>query len=90
MKDGQEVTVEFYGMARQNAGRALMTASGRTLAEVLQAVARECPALRELVQNGEIDRHYLISIDGREFLTDPTKTIASGTRILILGADVGG
>jgi hypothetical protein len=85
------VTIEFFGMARQQAGCVEMTTRGRTLAEVLAAVQVACPALNGLVEyDGQINRQFLVSIDAGEFLTDSGRALESGERVLILGADVGG
>jgi molybdopterin converting factor small subunit len=85
------VTVEFFGMARQKAERSEITVQGRTLAEVLASVQRAFPALGGLLQEcGQINNQYLVSIDGREFLTELGRVVERGNRIVILGADVGG
>jgi molybdopterin converting factor small subunit len=85
------VTVEFYGMPRQRAGRAELTVAAATVAEVLAAVARACPRLADLVrEDGRLAPHYLLSLDGREFVADPRQALRPGERLLLLSADAGG
>ncbi len=86
-----EVTVEFYGIPRQRAGRAELTVQAGTLAEVLAAVERACPGLARLLQaDGRLAPHYLLSMDGQRFVTDPGRQLRPGDRLLLLSADVGG
>ena len=42
------VTVEFYGVPRQRAGRSELAVAARTVAELLEAVERACPGLAGL------------------------------------------
>jgi hypothetical protein len=84
------VTVEFYGIPRQRAGRAELAVAAGTLAEVLAAMERACPGLAGLVQNGRVSPHYLLSLDGRRFVTDLRQRLEAGERLLVLSADAGG
>lgn len=85
------VTIEFLGMARHRAGRPELRASGRTVADLLRAVAAECPNLGGLLTTGgTLSRHYLISFDGESFVDNPDEMVPPGCRVLILGAEAGG
>jgi len=89
--DEPAVTVEFLGMARHRAGRSELCAAGRTVADLLESVVRQCPSLAGLVSGtGELSRHYLISLDGERFVDDAAEPVPPGCRLLILGADPGG
>jgi len=89
--DSVEVTVEFYGIPRQRAGRADLTVQARTLDDLLSAVERACPGLAGLVcSDGRLAPQYLLSVDGREFATDLERQFKAGERVLLLSADAGG
>jgi molybdopterin converting factor small subunit len=86
-----EVTVEFYGIPRQRAGRAELTVAAQTVADALTAVEAACPGLAGLVRNdGKLSTHYLLSLDGREFAADEGQPLKQGQRLLLLSADAGG
>lgn len=85
------VTVEFYGMPRQRAGRAELTVVASTVAELLEAVERACPGLVGLRRpDGRLAAHYLLSVEGRQFVTDLRQELRPGDRVLLLSADAGG
>ncbi len=85
------VTVEFYGVPRLRAGRAELAVAAGTVAEVLAAVEQSCPGLVGLVgPGGRVDPHYLLSLDGRRFVTDWQESLEAGERLLLLSADAGG
>jgi molybdopterin converting factor small subunit len=85
------VTVEFFGIPRQRAGRAELVVQGESIAEVLAAVRQACPHLADLVaKDGRLAAHYLLSIDGIDFVADLRQRLAPDTRILLLSADAGG
>jgi hypothetical protein len=89
--EGGEVMVEFFGVPRHRVGRAELAVAAGTLAEVLAAVERACPALRGLLrEGGHVAPHYLVSIDGERFLTDLGRRVPPGGRVLLLSADAGG
>jgi hypothetical protein len=88
---GSLVTVEFYGVPRQRAGRAEMPIMAGTVAELLAVVERDCPGLAGLRRSdGRLAAHYLLSIDGRQFVTDMGQVLRPGDRVLLLSADAGG
>jgi hypothetical protein len=91
MGESGRVTVEFYGVPRLRAGRAELLVPAGPVAEVLAAVERSCPGLAGLVRPGErLDPHYLLSLDGRRFVTDWQEPLLPGERVLLLSADAGG
>ncbi len=86
-----QVTVEFYGIPRQRAGRAEVVVSAGTLAEVLAEVERACPSLGSVTQsNGRMASSYLLSVGGQQFVSDLTQPVRTGERLLLLSADAGG
>jgi molybdopterin converting factor small subunit len=87
----ETVTVEFYGIPRQRAGRAEVCVSAHTVAELLDAVEAACPGLGTLRRaDGQLVPHYLLSREGRVFLADPRLELSAGERLLLLSADAGG
>jgi molybdopterin converting factor small subunit len=85
------VTVEFFGMARQRTGRRELTVSAATAGEAVAALLEACPELRGLRgPDGRLAPHYLLSLDGRQFLTDLDHPLRGGERLLLLSADAGG
>jgi len=90
MIDTPTVTVEFYGMPRQRAGRTEITLQARTLGELLLAVQTACPDLTLLEADGRIVPHIRVSLGGQRFLTDTAEELLPGERVLILSADAGG
>jgi hypothetical protein len=86
-----QVTIEFYGIPRQRAGRAELGVTAATVADALAAVAAACPGLRALrTTDGRLAPHYLLSLDGERFLTEPGESLPPGSRLLLLSADAGG
>jgi hypothetical protein len=85
------VTIEFFGIPRQRAGRAELVAPAGTVAELLAEVRHACPGLANLTQaDGRLAPHYLLSIDGQRFVTDLQESLRPGGRLLVLSADAGG
>lgn len=85
------VTIEFFGIPRQRAGRAELAVPADTVATLLECVERFCPGLHGLRQaDGRLAPHYLLSIDGQEFVTDLHQKLRPGERLLLLSADAGG
>jgi hypothetical protein len=86
-----EVTVEFYGVPRQRAGRAELVVDADTAAAALARVAAACPDLGTLVTpTGRLAPLYLLSVDGERFVADLAEPLPAGTRLLLLSADAGG
>jgi hypothetical protein len=89
--DAGLVTVEFYGMPRQRAGRAELRVPAGTVADALAAVETACPELAGLRQaSGRLSAHYLLSLNGERFIKDFRQTLQPGDCLLLLSADAGG
>lgn len=85
------ITVEFYGLPRQRAGRAEFTTAARTVNDALAAVRTACPGLSGLfLLDGRLNPHYLVSLNGERFVTDLSESLAPDARLLLLGTDAGG
>jgi len=85
------VTVEFYGVPRLRAGRAELALQAATVGEALRAVVSTCPRLGDLIgREGRLAGHYLLSLDGRRFVTELGQPLQKGDRLLVLSADSGG
>jgi hypothetical protein len=91
MAGQDEVTVEFFGVPRLRAGRAEVGVPPGTVAGVLSAVGRACPGLAGVLRpDGRMSPYYLLSLDGRTFLSDLEQEVRAGDRLLLLSADAGG
>ena len=85
------IVVEFFGVPRARAGCAELELPAGTVAETLVRVETVCPGLKGLRRpDGRLAAHYLLSLDGRAFLTDLNQQLSPGDRVLILSADAGG
>lgn len=85
------VTVEFFGIPRQRAGRAELLVANGTIRETLLAIEQACPKLHGiLLPDDRVSPQYLLSINGREFVSDMQKTLDPGDHFLLLSADAGG
>jgi molybdopterin converting factor small subunit len=86
-----DVVVEFFGVPRLKAGRPTLHVAAGSAADVLLAVEQACPGLTDLIRaDGRLTPHYLLSVDGREFLTSLDRRLRPGDRLVILSADAGG
>jgi len=85
-----EVTIEFYGIPRQRAGRTEVTVAATTVAEALAAVEAACPGLRGMLMDGRLTQHYRLALDGGRFVIDLNRDLPDGARLLLLSADAGG
>ena len=91
MSDPASVIVEFFGVPRLRAGCAEMAVCASTVSEMLAAVELACPGLKGVRRHdGRAAPQYLLSLDGRAFLTDPEQRLHPGDRVLLLSADAGG
>ena len=82
------VRVEFYGLARLQAGVAELAVEATTVRTALEAVQVFCPRLRVL-RDTAVSPEFLVSVGGGRFVTDPDTPLSGGS-LLILGADAGG
>jgi hypothetical protein len=85
------VIVEFFGVPRWKAGRSELSVAPGTVAEVLAAVRARCPGLADLLTGeGRLAAHYLLSVDGVNFVRDLAQRLPARARLLLLSADAGG
>jgi molybdopterin converting factor small subunit len=85
------VTVELFGVPRQRAGRAELVLAAQTIGELLERIEETCPRLAGLRRpDGRLAAHYLLSLDGRQFVSDVDQALRPGDRVLLLSADAGG
>jgi molybdopterin converting factor small subunit len=85
------VTVEFFGIPRQRAGRAELSLEAATVGELLAKVEQACPGLAGLMKgDGRLSPHYLLSLGGERFVTTIQEPLTTGDRLLLLSADAGG
>ena len=89
------VQIELYGVPRLRAGTARLAVEGRSVGEALGELVRACPALAGTVVEtqgglGHIHRAYRLSLNGEQFIIDPTTRLTEGDTLLLLAADVGG
>jgi molybdopterin converting factor small subunit len=88
---GPLVTVEFFGIPRQRAGRKELRVAARTAREALAAVEAAYPSVGELCRaDGRLAPHYLLSRDGERFITDLSEPLRAGEQLVLLSADAGG
>jgi molybdopterin converting factor small subunit len=87
--------IELFGIARLIAGRKELTVSlpdGATVGDALRALAHECPSLLDsvLTSQGEIVEGSVLSLGGREFVTDRATRLPANTPLLVLPTIAGG
>ena len=62
-----------------------------TVGEVLTEVVAKCPALADVVNaDGKLASQYLLSLDGKRFISDVSQSLQPGERLLLLSSDAGG
>jgi molybdopterin converting factor small subunit len=89
------IRVEFFGIARQRAGRAALDLElgndTTTLGGVLTTIGRQVPEFaRECLVGGTLVSTLAANLDGQQFVSDPATPICDGQALLILSADAGG
>ena len=89
------VSVEFFGIPRQRAGRAIVeldTDQGSTcLGDVLLQLAQMFPALaKECFEGQRLQPGYVASLGGRQFVSAPETVLEPGESLLIMSNDSGG
>ena len=86
-----KVLIEFFGMPRRYAGRARVEVSARDLGAAMAAAAEAVPGFAERCLVSETLRPgYLLSINGRHFVSDPRTPLDEGDCVQVFSADVGG
>lgn len=83
------IVVEFYGLARQRAGRAELQIEAATIGAALAATDAACPNLHALHDN-RLSPEYRLSVGGKFFTENLSESLQEGDALLILGADAGG
>ncbi|MFQ5878419.1 MAG: MoaD/ThiS family protein [Acidobacteriota bacterium] len=85
------VTFELFGVARARAGRKEVRVAARTIGSALSALEEICPQLSgPVVAGGRLTRHFRLSLNGRGFVSDPSRTLREGDRLILLSAEAGG
>ena len=85
------VTFEFFGLARRRSGCETLAVEARTVGAALAALEKSCPALSgSVLEAGRISPHYRLSLNAREFVTDPDRVLEDGDRLIVLSAEAGG
>jgi molybdopterin converting factor small subunit len=85
------VRIEFYGVPRHRAGVEAIEVEAATLGTALAAARRKLPGLTDSCDDeGRPCRGILVSLGGREFVSDPARPLNAGDTILVLSSDAGG
>lgn len=85
------VIFELFGPARLHAGHAEITITAQTLGEALRRLATACPPLAgTVILDGQLSRHYRLSLNGRSFVSDPDLELRGSDRLILLSAEAGG
>jgi molybdopterin converting factor small subunit len=85
------ITIELFGMPRAKAGVRELVVSAGTIGEALAKVIEKCPALADVVNaDGKLTPQYLLSLDGKRFVSDVLQPLQPGDRLLLLSSDAGG
>jgi molybdopterin converting factor small subunit len=89
------VTVEFFGIARERAGRPVLEVccgiESTRLGDVLLEVAERLPVLAGECLSGEHPQvGFLVNINAHRFLADPDALVHAGDHVLLMSADAGG
>ena len=86
------IIVEFFGIRRasRRAASELELPSGARSRKSSRAHRGRLSRIERLALPMDGSPHYLLSLDGREFLTDVNQHLSAGDRVLLLSADAGG
>ena len=85
------ITIELFGMPRARAGVKEVAVSASNAREALAEIIQQCPKLADVFQiDGSLSPHYLLSLDGQQFISELSQPLRSGDRLLLLSADAGG
>ena len=81
----------MFGIARARGGSALVEVEAATFEEALRALAQACPNLEpEVVSEGRLTDHFIASLNGELFVSNPERALTPRDTLLILGAQAGG
>ncbi len=85
------ITIELFGMPRARAGVRELVVPATTVGEALAELIAKCPQLSDVVNaDGGLAPQYLLSLDGKRFVSDVSQPLRPGDRLLLLSADAGG
>jgi hypothetical protein len=73
------ITIEFYGMARRQAGRSELHVVATTVAEALASAGIDGTS-----------PHYLVSVNAGPFLSDLHAGLKAGDHVVVMSTDAGG
>ena len=82
--------VELLGIPRERAGVAELDLKADSLGQLLAALTRRFPALKELIATDELCPWIAVNLNGDRFINDPTTPLHDNDCVLILSADAGG
>jgi molybdopterin converting factor small subunit len=82
--------VEFLGIPRERAGTSQVEVQAETLGQLLGMVAKQFPALRELMTAEGLHPAVAASLNGDVFVRDPSTRLRKDDHVLLLSADAGG
>ena len=88
----ESVEVELFGVPRLLAGQRSLVVTGRTLGEIVTALATSCPALRGPVieeTSGWLHPGYTFVVDER-FTRDATIPVSPRDTVLLVASAAGG
>lgn len=85
------IRVEFFGLARRNAGCAAIDVEAATLGEAIESIGGALPAVAASCFAGRtLKSGYLANLNGKRFTRDPECPLQPGDSVLILSNDMGG
>ena len=89
------IDIEFYGVPRLRAGRAVPSEGARRRRSrmPLRELGRVCPSLEHSVLRAQVEVHpaYRLSLNGDRFISDPeTPLVSKATSCFCSSADAGG
>lgn len=83
--------VELFGVLRHRTGVASVDVEAATLGQALGEVCRRLPQLKNVCDaDGHLNRGYLASVNGRQFIVEPSTPLTTGESLLLMSADAGG
>lgn len=86
-----DITVEFFGLARSRTGTDAIELSATTLADIVQELVRQYPALAEsCFRDGQLGDSWLFNLNGQQFTRDTDTRLDDGDSIMLMSADAGG
>lgn len=89
------IHVELFGIPRQRAGVSEVflefDREPISLADVFARLAQDIPPLKETCfPSGKMNRDYILSLNGDQFVREGKTELHLGDRLLLLSADAGG